>query len=546
MAHKHARKGFFFTVMALAMLSFMLLTVQVWVRTFEQSDLRSSQRFRGEAVQQILSVVSDKSLSEFANASAFFATYKLVNYTSTQAGALARLDAEDNIKNPGTGQVEETLRQLMLNGTYPSTLTGTGPYSDAEHEAYAIESWQDKMRISANVMGFSLSFSNVTNFTVRQLDPWTVGVHFEIHMNITDFDRTMFQSRNLTADANFSISGFDDPFVRRKSLNGGHVDVGRQIFRGPHETPSSVQPHPSTAMRGAGWFFGPVRQDYPSPGEDVSYLSQYILAYKYDENFTSYMNMFGAAIVTDKPVIVTNETVISGCRFNVVNETKCINCLVHYVPLDAENESKPECATLQTPGDELYNKYDKPYLGGPSSLPLTEVSRPSLQSYLLIDNWVNTANEQEVQRDDSQYYHRAWDMTNIRDMAICGLYVASPTGPSFFQRMTDGPWDPSKYGIESFVIGKWAGGAEDPASPSKCDGENMDLMSRLDWEFYSCQKGTKVKGMMGCKNVKMCQEEAAVQESVGHFAITGPQASADRYGLGEILCGIPDGLHAQC
>ena len=43
--------GFFFAVMALAILSLVLASVQVWVAAFEQSDYRASQRFKGEAMR---------------------------------------------------------------------------------------------------------------------------------------------------------------------------------------------------------------------------------------------------------------------------------------------------------------------------------------------------------------------------------------------------------------------------------------------------------------------------------------------------------------
>ena len=82
---RNSRRGFFFTAMALAILSFMLLTSQVWVRTFEQQDASAVIRFKGEAMRLVLSTLSSKAMSDFANASAFYATYKLVNATETSA-----------------------------------------------------------------------------------------------------------------------------------------------------------------------------------------------------------------------------------------------------------------------------------------------------------------------------------------------------------------------------------------------------------------------------------------------------------------------------
>ena len=137
------RSGFFFAVMALAMLSLVLMTVQVWVKTFEQSDYRASQRFKGEAVRSILTSLSDKTLADFANASAYYATHKLVNYTSdlNNLGLGNTLPSNDP-RNPDTGIVNKTIFELMLKGTSEPNAGRPITYSLEENTSYTLSGWQ--------------------------------------------------------------------------------------------------------------------------------------------------------------------------------------------------------------------------------------------------------------------------------------------------------------------------------------------------------------------------------------------------------------------
>jgi hypothetical protein len=274
-------RGFFFTVMALAMLSLMLLTVQVWVRTFEQQDTRAAQRFKGEAMRLSLSTLSEATVSRFANASALFATYKLANYTSFPGNELQRKNSDDP-SNPHTGAVPDVIYGLMLNGS--ADPQGPSPpinYTVDEKESYTMASWQEKIRSAAQVMGFNASFSGMQNFSFRQVSPWEVNVYFEVEMNISDFEQTMRQSKRLKANATFSIEGITDPFIERSDASQRcHVGRGQQIcsdfaqrqfFRDQkYITASDLRPQLAnpggsfTTPEGYGWFFGPVTENYPS------------------------------------------------------------------------------------------------------------------------------------------------------------------------------------------------------------------------------------------------------------------------------------------
>jgi len=165
-------------------------------------------------------------------------------------------------------------------------------------------------------------------------------------------------------------------------------------------------------------------------------------------------------------------------------------------------------------------------------MPVTraQVGGSITEKFVLIDNRYENGYEKKLEG-----YHRIWDITKLRDMAICGFYVDGGKGPSFFQRMLSGEIIQNpEFGIESFVVGQWAGGKEDSA-----DDYAADLYSRLDWEFYEETGGNdvaKIKGMMGCKSKEMCTplSRNATEMGVGKFRLSDD--ATERYGSTDISC----------
>ena len=534
---KRARSGFFFAVMALAMLSLILMTVQVWVKTFEQSDYRASQRFKGEAVRSILATLSDRTLAEFANASAFYATYKLVNYTSDYTnGGLAGVEHVPEIpSNPKTLLVEKTAIELMMNGTSEPNAGKRIEYSPEEKGTYTIAGWQNKTDTAANSMGFDIQFSDAKNFRYYQIDAWTVGVSFDIEMNITDLEGTMRQNKTMHAESSFPISGFLDPMITRKEMEKHGIERGaaaeKQIFKhSAYGLPEDVKPAmvDSLAIEGNGWFFGPIIEEYPSPigGANETDLKQYILVHRYDVDLPTYADYYGAVILTGGV-----KTVTAGC---VEKQIECLNCM-------ERQTGRLGCP----PATEWYpsNVND---VGVPVIVPsnewdinkVMEVNRAQADGtmktdrFALIDNRYENPDQKKLDG-----YHKIWDITKLRDMAICGFYVKGK-GPSFFQRMLAGAETISNLdlGIESFVVGQWAGGAMDQGS---------DSYSRLDWEFYGPAPESnvnKIKGMMGCKSKEMCTADNATTMGLGKFRLS--QDGESRYGSADISCSV--GQAAQC
>ncbi|MEM4348769.1 MAG: hypothetical protein QXN37_04350 [Candidatus Anstonellaceae archaeon] len=526
--------------MALVLLSFMLITSQIWVNTLAQNDAHISSKFKGQAIRTALASLSDRGLSEFAEAAAFFATFKLVN--ATQINGLPD-DPSADPRNPGTGRVEKIAYELMINGT--SSMIN---YTEEEKQAYTLKGWQEKVQQAAGVLGLNASFGQVENFRFFQKDAWSIGVSFELEMNLTDAENTMKQSKKLKANASFSIEGFVDPLVVREELNrrGGIVRdpslvAQKQIWKNPpYEFPEDVAPVliDNAALEGTGWFFGPITSDFPNTGifsgDEIYKIKQYILVRPYSENVTIYANMYGAVILTTAPTVVSRNYIDSqGCNVTEYNQTNCLNCL-RWVEV---NDRGPGCTPV---APYIYtNEINVPFVvasaewsSNRSKIPTVRREGLQDQTFVLIDNEID---DKERKR---QGYHRIWDITKLRDMAICGFYIRGE-GPSFFQRMLAAGinYRNSVLGIESFLVGTWAGGKDDM---------NSDDRSRLDWEFYSSVSPQifKIKGMMGCKDRNMCSTDSAVREGVGHFRLS--KNASDRYILQNIACGYPGIPSARC
>jgi|GEM_PF-845044 len=544
------RRGFFFTILALAILSFMLLSMQTWIRTFELTDQRSAARFKGDAVRLMLSSLSDAQFSKFANASAFYATYKVANYSAQYPIADMATDDKNNSR---TGGIERAIKGLIANGSarLGDDEMGKLEYNEEENQSYTISAWKDKVSRAANLMGFNANFSEPENFVVKQSGPWTVRVSFDMKLDISDKEGTMRQSKTMKAESEFSINGFPDPSITRNDFRkrvkpeGGVISEAeqKQIFQhARYHLPSDVAPeNVGAGEEGNGWFFGPATGDRPGEGvfenfTEQARMWQYVLVTEYYDGLVEDANKYGAVILTQLPgePKIEQDVPLGGCLYNVTEQTNCLNCRKTYSSDRQECQRQPD----------YFNNVSVPFIAtnnfGLDKLVSVQRTGVAQEKFVLLDNQYRTAGRK------AEGWHNVWDMTKIRDMTICGFYLENPKAPSFFQRMlasvgTSSPGTvASPYGIETMVTGMWAGGALDYAN----NDYSRDMRSRLDWQFYSGASDEsfnpattfKVKGMPGCRSEQMCQEsnKSAIIESTGKFRMG--ESDVQRYGMEDIAC----------
>lgn len=584
------KKGFFFTVVVLVLLSFLIISVSMWSKVIEAKERRAPEKYKAEAIALVLDELTDEKMSSFANISAHYALYRLDTHTYSHAHEQVDLRLKEK---SGDGpdfivEVNRSIYDLMEEGNTSASNWAEQHYlnysSKEEWAEYTLAGWEKALKSACKEIKLNLSVGEMENFTFEQTDWWTVSVHFNIQVNVTYEDGSMKMSRNLTADASFPIEGFVDPMIACGSMvqsvdipdcgyngTGSWMAPERQIFRNlNYDDPSHASPilvgGPQTTFdtyEGEGWFFGEMTTN-PCDFSDPDAMLKVLVTGYFDnkecggENISlgGIADLFGGVIVTERPQPNDTRIFLPQCNYTERRQTRCLDCIIDYV--DFEPASPPASCPKQ-PGDvDLYdNQVTVPFIavggsgwrnGIPEAWEYTHTPRKKVQ-HVLFDNKY----EGWVRKRDG--YHRIWNIEPLRAFVLCGFYVGVDDAPSFLQRFTDEGYKlkgGNKFGIETFVEGLWAGG---PLDEPKRDRNKV--YSRVGHVFYEEDTGTiddkmRVKGMPGCKSKDMCTLYYVPDDykaaCLGRFAMD--KEDMERYSLDEdsnitkIMCDPGEG--ASC
>lgn len=454
---------------------------------------------------------------------------------------------------------------------------------------------------AARLLGYDVQWGGLKNFRFDQSDPWTLAMHFEVPATLTDAEGRIRVQRNLGADVKMDINGLTDPMIQRldRSYRPTVPDTGRphrNVYHSPaynNVSDASVQAGvlsgPANVTEGLGWFFGPVTNkdnaSFSNAGPDaeiynLSRISNFIFITSDPQKALSASDWFGAVILENagsSPRYANTSSYISGnCNYTVWTQQKCLYCIQY----QAANDTAAKCPLPSPTIDPSSVPHNPaiPYAVLSGGLPRVAAHRNYHLSSggediveLLIDNRNNATDlfgpittpnynhqieylERKFSDKSSALTPRSnstlWDLTGPRDIAVCGYYVESRWGPSYLQRFTLMPsyqsgraYSARRLGLESMVVGMWAGGKDDPSAQpnAPAPGAGIDeLRSRLDYQFYVGSPGypdclgDTLKGMPGCKSLPMCsndgQTDSPRSEATGRFTMTNinsaPPASA--------------------
>lgn len=538
-------KGFLFTALALVLLTFMLASLSARASATASQEQTYAYRFKVESLNSLLESTNDAQLSNFAQISLQHSLSTLANYTSTTQPLLPEPTAHAD--NPYTQNVNLSLNELMVNGSTRGGESGFLTPLSLSQPAYSLKEWQRALNASASAAGFSLSFGEIYSFDAYQPDAWSVAVRFSLPINITDSQRAFNVSKTLHANATIPIEGIYDPLVAREDARKRFafpsapdaLFAQKQIFHNAdYSSPQSVSPtlladeDGRDVLGGLGWFYGPALElsHDEIPTVNATMARQSILVSDYYEGIEADAAIFGALAITNRPTDAPPQVSVEGdCTTTTTQQTQCVNCIRRTVRTCAGNTVSDV--------SEITNKVNFTYVVTPGRDWLLHATVVPADSYphVLIDNQYGVG---AYEHAGTGFYHRIYDIEKLRDMAVCGLYVQRDLAPSFFQRMVNFPLNSpisSPLGIESFLVGKWAGGAD--------DAQENDLRSRVDRLFFSPSafeaSGLRIKGMSGCKSRDMCSSEDAYTYGVGHFRLD--QESITAYGLDAIACNATAG-----
>ena len=324
-ASAHPRRGFFFTVLALVLVSFIFLSIQLWVQAQTQEEARMAERFRIEGLNTALGIVSNETVAKFVDISATYAVNRLAtaieDYSDCRVRGIKYYRGPQNTFPDGTYYLNSSIYELMIHGSTAGYLTtdnvniwgdSVGNYfydrSDpkgpnltyrGDEAKYSLDAFFNRTRAAVRLLGYDVSWGEAENFTFNQTDAWTLQVNMTVSMNFTDPRGWVNVTRRIPVTVQIPIDGFTDPSMLRADMwhrpdldcskpacgtplpfVGTNLRPHRNVYRALDASGHPIfnessdaqailkSDHRTTpvAREGLGWFFGPVVSEPYTPG----------------------------------------------------------------------------------------------------------------------------------------------------------------------------------------------------------------------------------------------------------------------------------------
>lgn len=508
-----SRKGFFFVLIAFILISYILVSTTMWVRAIEASELTYSDAFRASTLNTLTDQVSQERMDRYTDIVSHYSLYRLSNHSihhELKAG-----DPEDQYEH-----VRSAFLSLVTNCTsLPEDYEDGIPfaYTGEESRTYCFGGFLNQLNNSLSTQGFQVQSFELSNLSFNETGhPLQFSFNATLHLSVKDLQTDTAIERTYEFNRIVDAEGMVDPLVARESLDlrGTGARENLTIYKGIYLYPADEdiafadvheELYPSSmgsGSEGQGWFYGTVvfAQDAEDiPAADASHM---ILVGNFTEiRFVDNWEGFGAYILLDEP---DNPTGCSG-QSNTLNpierETGTGGRCDESIDDSRSDYTGKPFMVYEDFGDDVYDKMLGRYRYHEPGAPAEGVHILFIAQYSASD----VLNDPDNKRNGVAVF----DMEKLRDFARCSYYIVNPEAPSFLQRMfKDGYGYSSPNGIETFLIGKYAGGAYN---------RDMDGLSRVDGDFFGGISGEKIRGMPGCKDPQMCNNP---NSDVGHFALS--------------------------
>ncbi|MBN1169822.1 hypothetical protein JXA56_02265 [Candidatus Micrarchaeota archaeon] len=493
------KKGFLFTVTVFLVLTYILLTISVWVKGIEASERTFADFYKESTVELAIEQITPEKLDNV--------TYIIMNRN------LARLN-DHVVYGPvrDAESIDLVLGDLLANGSTNSDYFLDRGIPDESNSSLA--AWASNLNASLLAIGVYISNFEVSSFTASQSDYRHFNYSFNITLHMKDFTNTSSVSRTYSIENEIDISGYVDAALARESGKYGQTIYRQFFFHDFYGSPSDIEANEIRAniYGGQGWLYGPVAlangtADHIQEARNIfpSNREQYILVGTFDEIRglgQEFYGQFGGYIITDAP-----EQSPDSCGLVESNTFSPVICDESQLAIGFPRLDKP---FIVAPGFRAENA---------ELCPLLDSSGTLSRCLLFINSYGIDEVSQSPERKRSAGDSGIYTVEIVRDYVMCGYYTNNDAAPSFLQRMLDDSYSlSSEHGIETFVIGNYAS-----------DAEVFDTHSRLDRELYHVV-GLKIRGLPGCKNAQSCDGN----EIVGVFALS--EDHLDDYGLEEIAC----------
>lgn len=511
-------KGFFFVVAIFLILSYILISVSVWTKALQESERQFSDRFRTSNLDLVATEITKEKLERLSNIIVYNALFRLNDFV-----------IENPVRAGSAGgeffYVNRTFYELTYTGVANSSNFATGVELDAGR-ASSLLGWADRLNGSISKTGMHIRRFSMDNFSIIQATASTLNYSFDIHLAIEEKSGLASIDRTYSIRGNVSIEGLVDPAIKREGFLSG-ITIEKQFFFYPaYGYPSNVTPRDLgvSGGDGQGWFYGPMVRVGNAGNISPDQRGRYLLVGTYSEisnlsvtrpGYEVSYEQFGAYVVTTSPVEVPS--VCLGRN----NQRETINALF-YDGLDCENPRF----------DGAYVVTNRPFVAISGFSTDSGGECPEGRCLLFITRYSpEEAASDKRKKLASQSDSKAYDMERLRDFTLCSYYAQNQRAPSYFQRLfADAYMRNSTYGIETFLVGKYIGGAGMDAGVLLTPAYS-DERSREDNELFSGINGDKIRGMPGCREYNMCSQDSLL----GHFRL-GPDSKTDFLRSQDISC----------
>jgi hypothetical protein len=589
------KKGFLFTLLALLIIAIFVLSLQLWAQQKNIETQIAAKSFEFQSAKLPLNFISQSVLQEISKVCAYYAINYLSEALINHPEPIYGIKYNANNKNDPEGIyfVNSSLYELMVFGNTSGYLVDSLSNNNPRGYFYNINNVKSNLTYSPNEkkytllnyfvhtsklakqFGYELTWGAIENFNFSHLDYKTLAVSFYLPVKLEG--KNLFISKKIFINFTIPIHGLADPYPTLKyrqnyfsSIANPNIISFSALF--PRKNVYFSEAYPTSAdasaklvisgSQGLGWFYGPVTTKTHTqfsnndPIYNISKIDQFIFATNNPDLARREADYFGAIILygltpyfqttTNNQLVIISEE--QNC-FWCVRKTTTRGVSTSYSFYKYPN--KRDIPFIIIPYDINYvlNKVNPVYNTG---LKEVLISSDLNISNICSDYKSSTptcGGEQLTYKNYSKSKASIYDLNGPRDMALCGFYVPSDYGFSYLQRFTSigynpNNFQPSKFGIESFEVGVWAGGYFGQIQYNL--PQKAEFSSRLDYHFFNFIGNTPVcygvfiKGMPGCKNQIMLNSLDPYTSSSGRFVLSYP--STNRYKLDLLTLPLPPGL----
>jgi len=506
------KRGFLFVITVFLILTYILLSISVWVKAVEASERTYSELYKESTVELVIEQLTPAKVSNISN------------IVMTRGVFVLNKHAVDSPLNAGPEDdeyyyIEKAMLEYLEGGSPGEENFNNTRAPESEYNA-SLGGWVGNLNASLLAIGVYIDEFEIydDSFTFEQTGIDTLSYSFDMKISLRDTTGTTSLSRTYEVDGTVNITGFVDPAITRetKAIN---EPVYRQFFfmTGLYPDVESLNAGKEYSIdAGQGWFYGPLVGVSGAASMPDEHKHRYIVYGDYsairglgDEE----MNKFGGFILTNRP---GDGGMCTYMGSDYTGEIETFNA-ISYTGIDCD----PEIEDIDT-------MTNKPYVVVPAfdyeDMPdcpdlVRDINRKCVL-FIANADWDDLISDPEAKLETE--HTGVFNIEALRDYTMCGYYVPNPDSPSYLQRLLPGSYsrNHSLFGIETFLIGEYM----EPADYEQYDRLDREMFNGTMMDYF-------IRGMPGCKHQGMCSNTETV---TGRFGLS--TGTIEEYDIENIDC----------